>query len=125
MWRDFIPDSDAGAARWLLSFAKGIADRPFAYMLSPADVEAINRVVDRFVETLAISSNVATRTRAAVTEKDDARYQAKDLCRLYAARIKQNRGIDDGDKINIGVRPIVGRRRRIDCPQTSPCVGYI
>ena len=73
----------------------------------------------------ASGAGMSARTRCTVIEKDDARAAAKNLCRVYAAQIKANLGIDDGDKIAIGVRPINPYKHRIRCPQTSPWLKLI
>jgi hypothetical protein len=39
--------------------------------------------------------------------------------------IKDNAGIADGDKINIGVRPVNPDRTPIECPQTAPLLNIL
>src|SRR5439155_11243332 len=67
----------------------------------------------------------ARRTRGTIMDKDDARHMAETLCRQYATLIKHNAGVSDGDKINIGVRPINIARMRSRCPQTCPWLKMI
>jgi hypothetical protein len=39
--------------------------------------------------------------------------------------IKENAGITDADKIDIGVRPVNINREPINCPQTSPLISIL
>jgi hypothetical protein len=39
--------------------------------------------------------------------------------------VKDNTGINDADKVNIGVRPINPDREPIECPQTSPLISIL
>ena len=122
---DYIPPRDAEFRNWAEAFARGIAAAPARFMLTPAEAAGITQAVDRFIAALAVSSDPATRTRGTIADKDDARSIAESLCRAYAIDIKHNRGIEDGDKINVGVRPINPNRRRISVPRTSPALAIL
>src|SRR5688500_16368266 len=103
---DYIPAEDNGFRTWAEAFAGGISSNPSLYMLTPANAVSIQGVVDDFVAKLAVSSNEATRTKATIIQKDDSRAVAETLCRQYAILIKENAGISDAAKVNIGVRPV-------------------
>jgi hypothetical protein len=102
----YIPRADAEFLSMAQSFAKGISDDPARYMLAPAQAESIQGAVDRFVAAFKVATNEATRNKGTVINKDDARHIAEQLIRQYAMLIKGNAGIDDSDKINIGVPPV-------------------
>src|SRR5687767_11080105 len=112
----YIPTPDEAFRTWAVGFATNISINPPLYSLTAAQAASIQSVVDDFVDKLAISSNVLTRTQQAIADKDDSRSIAESLCRQYAVQIKSNVGVSDGDKINIGVRPINPDREPIECP---------
>jgi hypothetical protein len=56
MGKDYIPEQDSKAANWMRVFAAGVASNPGAYMLSPSDVETIERVVAKFRQKLAVGA---------------------------------------------------------------------
>jgi len=122
---DYIPAEDSLFRTWAENFAAGISAAPALYMLTAANATSIQGVVDDFVAALTTSSNEATRTKATIIAKDDARAIAETLCRQYAMLIKDNVGITDSDKVNIGVRPINPNREPIECPQTSPLLAIL
>jgi hypothetical protein len=125
MGRDFIPEQDAKAAMWMRNFAEGVARQPGAYMLSPADVQVIQRVVGEFRNALALATWPSSRTRGTVCAKNESRARAEGLLRLYAKQIKANAGISDASKISIGVPPPNTSRSRRHVPLTSPWVSVM
>ena len=125
MANSYMPRRDDDLAIWLQSFAGGISSNPSLYMLTPGQAAPIQSVVDDFVTAHRVANNSATRTRVTIIAKDNARSIAVHLCQQYYSLIKVNAGIDDADKIAIGVRPINPARRRISCPQTSPLLNIL
>ncbi len=121
----YIPASDEGFRTWGETFATNISADPGKFLMTPAQAASVQAAVDDFVAKLAISSNEATRTRATIIEKDDARSIAETLCRQYAILIKDAPGVADSDKVTIGVRPINPDRNPVECPQTSPILSII
>ncbi len=122
---DYIPREDANFRTWAEHFASHLSATPELFMLTPAQAASIQSVVDDFVTALAVATDEATRTKPSIAAKDDARAVAETLCRQYAILIKDNTGIDDDDKIMIGVRPINPNREAIECPQTSPLISIL
>jgi hypothetical protein len=122
---DYIPAEDSLFRTFAENFAAGITANPALYLLTSANAASIQAVVDDFVAALTVSSNEATRTKATIIAKDDARSVAEALIRQYAMLIKDNAGITDADKVNIGVRPINPNREPIECPQTSPLISIL
>jgi hypothetical protein len=122
---DYIPANDAQFSLWAQAFANGISANSALYMLTPAQAASIQSVTDNFVAALLVATTEATRTKATIIAKDNARSVCESLCRQYAILIKNNVGIDDADKVNIGVRPINPDREPIECPQTSPLLNII
>ncbi len=121
----FIPVTDAGALGWMQTFSGGISAAPATYMLTPADATTIADAVDAYAAAYTIAINPAQRTRVSIQAKDEARAIAEALCRQYAILIKYNAGINNPDKLAIGVRPVNDGRDPIACPQTSPILAVI
>jgi hypothetical protein len=121
----YIPAEDAAALTWMQQFALAIQTNPPLYMMTVADAVTITAAVNAFASALAVSDNENTRTKITITNKDDARVVAEDLCRQFAMLIKNNAGITDGDKIAAGVRPVNASREPVNVPDTSPIVSII
>lgn len=107
------------------NFANGISNDPARYGLSPAEGASIMQAFNVFNAAFMVAVNPKTRTRSAICDKDDARSILRNCIRNYAAHIRANLGIIDGDKIGIGVRPrnIAHNRRR--CPHNSPLLQIV
>ena len=122
---DYIPAEDAGFRTWAENFASNLSTNPALYMLTAAQAASVQGVVDDFVAALAVATNENTRTKPTIIAKDNARSVAESLCRQYAILIKDNTGIDDADKVAIGVRPNNPDREPIECPQTAPLLNIL
>src|SRR6476620_8179225 len=125
MAEDYIPREDAQFSIWCQHFAEGISANPSLYMLSAANAASIQSVVDQFVAAFMVATAEATRTKGNIILKDNARSVAESLCRQYAMLIKDNAGISDDDKVNIGVRPVNTSREPIECPQSWPLLNVL
>ena len=122
---DYMPAEDAQFSLWAQAFAAGLNADPAKFMMSPSECASVQTVVDNFVEALLVANTESTRTKGTVAAKDDARSICKSLCRQYAMLIKDNTGITDQDKIDIGVRPINPDREPIDAPTTPPLLNVL
>jgi len=122
---DYIPSKDADFLVWANNFANNIGLNPGLYMLTSGQSASISAAVALFGVKFAIANNELTRTRQAVADKDDVRAACEPLLRQYAMLIKDNAGISDGDKINVGVRPVNISREPIDCPQSVPLLNVV
>jgi len=119
----YIPPNEGPALDWMLAFSAGISANPPLYLLTAADATAIANAVNAFAAARAITIIPATRNEVTIADKDDARTSAEQICRQYALLIKFNAGISDGDKINIGVRPVNPDREPIEAPASSPMLN--
>jgi hypothetical protein len=122
---DYIPAEDGPAQEWMTTYASGISANPGLYMLSPADATAITNAVNAYVAARAVTLVPATKTKVTVLAKDNARLSAEQICRQYAMVIKENAGIPDEAKVNIGVRPPNETREPITCPQSQPVLSVV
>lgn len=125
MSRHYIPRRDLLALGWMKNFASTIAAGPGVYALEPAQAASIQSVVDAYNTAFYVATAPGTRTSSTVIVKDQARNTAEQLCRVYASQIKANAGIDDADKIAVGVRPVNRARTKINVPMASPALGVI
>lgn len=122
---DYIPAKDANFSLWVQAFASGLSGDPAKYMLTAAEALVIQGTVNDFVAALLVATNEETRTKGTIIAKDDARSICETLCRQYAIDIKNNTGITDQDKVNIGVRPINPDREPIEVPTTQPLLNIV
>jgi hypothetical protein len=116
----YLPHEDDACLRWMQAFRNHIVADPPRYGLTPADGAGIKAVVDGYESAYAIAIDEATRTKGTIIDKNDAKATAEHLCRRYAIRIKNNAGVADSDKVDIGVRPINLGRNPVDPPSTVP-----
>lgn len=121
----YIPSSDAGALLWLQAFSGGISADPATYMLSSADAANIQEVVEAYALALSVATSELTRSKPTIIQKNQAKSVAIELCRSYAQQIKMNAGVDDADKVAIGVRPINTTRTPIPAPGTLPVLNIV
>jgi hypothetical protein len=121
----YIPAEDAEFRNFATTFANGITANPALYMLTSAQAASIQQAVDEFVAAYQIVVEPATKTKATVIAKENARSIAENLIRQYAMIIKENDGIDDGDKVNIGVRPRNPSREPIEVPSSWPVLNIL
>jgi uncharacterized small protein (DUF1192 family) len=122
---DYIPRNDEAFRSYAETFASTLVANYALYMVTPTQAALVQSLVDDFVAKLAITSAEATRTKGTIAAKDDARSMAESLIRQYAIDIKNNEGVTDENKINLGVRPINPSREPVDCPQSSPLVSVL
>jgi hypothetical protein len=121
---DYIPRNDAAALEWFLNFGSKIEAQPSLYQLTPADAEGIVAAVQAFETALdALGTPETKRNPVLITEKDDARTAAEQMCRQFAVQIKFNAAISDAAKIAAGVRPVNPNRDPIPAPSSSPMLS--
>jgi hypothetical protein len=125
MGADYIPESDNGAASWMSNFAAKLKRFPSKYAVDPQEAAMIDRVVQDYLAALSRAKAESTRNKGTVSAKNTALANAKRVCRLYAALIKPNLGIDDRARLEAGLPVPSVRRRKIDVPLASPYIGVM
>jgi hypothetical protein len=121
---DYIPRNDDDALEWLLNFGQKIQAQPSLYQLTPADADGIVAVVEEFETALdALGTPETKRNPVLISDKNDARTAAEQMCRQFAIAIKFNAAISDSAKIAAGVRPVNPNRDPIPAPVTSPLLS--
>lgn len=121
----YIPRADRHFRSFAEIFCKNISKDPARYMMVPAEANWLMQKYNEFNAAYLIAVNPATRTRGTIVAKQDARSIIEDLISKYAAFIKINRGITDGDKLGIGVPPINTSHKKRVCPENPPWLSFI
>lgn len=103
MAKKFIPNGDSDFAVMAELFARGIADDPTTYGLSPDDSAVLTSTVSRFREALTAAS-YGGRSSVATARKEAARGEAEVLIRRLAHSIRANPKIDAIARMSIGMR---------------------
>lgn len=121
----WIPRADGAFRTFAENFCRGIAADPPRYMMTTAEAESLMQWLDAFNAAYTIAAEPATRTQGTIANKDDARSILRNGIRNYAAFIRPNLGITDGDKLLIGVRPRNVSHHKRTCPGTGPLLQFI
>lgn len=99
----YIPPTDAGFANWLQNFSSLINASPATYGLTPTDATAIVAVNSAYQAAYTTAVNPATRTKPTVADKDAAKANALSVARPYAIQIRNNDGISNMLKLDLGL----------------------
>lgn len=120
-----VPRADAAFRSWASAFANTVSADPPRFMMTVAEAASVMQAVTIFNAAFKVSSSPATRTRSTIADKQDARSIAEDRLRAYAGFIRINRGISDGDKAILNIKPRRGKLRRRWVPTANPGLGII
>lgn len=121
----WIPRADGAFRKFAGNFCKNISDHPAGYMMTAAEAAWLMRLFDEFDAAYKAAVEPITRTRSTIANKDDARSILQNSIESYGAFIRINKGITDGEKLAIGVRPRNVSHRERKCPNTAPLLNYI
>ena len=100
---NYLPEKDSALNAWANNFSTLISASPGTYGLMAADAAAIAAQVSLFSAALLLATNPATRTKGTVADKNGKKAAMKQVLRQYALMIKQNQGISDQAKVNLGL----------------------
>lgn len=121
----YIPSKDADLFSWASNFATLIAVSPPTYGLVSADSTAIDNVVNPFLSSYTTSVNPSTRTAPSVAAKDAARAAMLVVVRPYAQNVRNNAGVTNESKGDLGLNIPTTTRSPIFCPQTQPLLQIV
>jgi hypothetical protein len=122
---DYIPQTDAGFRDFLANFSTLISADPSRYGLEAADAAIIASMNTSFAAAYVACQSPATRTSGLVTQKDALRASATASCRVYAQQVKVNQGVDNQDKIELGLHINDPTPTPIPAPTTAPMLGIV
>lgn len=115
-----VPRADAAFRDWASAFANKVNADPARFMMTVAESASIMQAVTNFITEYEKVINPATRTHQAIFDKQDARSIAEDRLRTFASFIRVNRGITDGDKVGLNIKPRRGKLRKRVVPTFQP-----
>ena len=119
----YIPAKEADLLTWGNNFQTKIAAAPATYGLQAADATAITTDYNAFSTAYATANNPSTRNAVSVAAKDGAKAAFLTLARMYAAIIRANAGVADGDKIALGLTVKDDQPSPVPDPSTPPLVS--
>lgn len=122
---DYIPQTDAGFRDWLANFSTLISADPSRYGLEASDAAIIASMNTSFAAVYVQCQSPATRTGGLVTQKDALRASATASCRIYAMQIKANQGVDNQDKLQLGLHINDPTPTPIPVPTTAPLLNIV
>lgn len=122
---DYIPKTDAGFRDWLNAFATLIAADPGKYGLSQSDSDIITNHNASYEAAYVPVQSASTRTTALVGQKDAVKAAAIGSVRVYAMIIKANKGVDNEDKLALGINVNDPTPTPIPAPDSSPLLNIV
>jgi hypothetical protein len=125
MSRDFLPAKDADLLSWATGFSDKITATPTAFGLVAAQATAFAALLSTFSADLAIATDPATRTRAAIETKNDSRTPLKREARELARVINAFPAITNAQRIELGLNPRSGQITPSNPPDQSPVMEVV
>jgi hypothetical protein len=119
----YIPNKEADLVNWANNFSTLITAAPSTYGLVSGDAVAIAAVVDAYDAAYALAIDPPTRTKPTVAAKDAARQAMLDVVRGYAIQIRNNAGVTNEDKADLGLTLPDPTPTPVPPPNTSPILS--
>ena len=120
-----FPRKEDELAVALTTFANGIEANYALYQVSEPDSVAIKTAVDNFIAARNVALNPATRNTGSIDAKDAMKASALGICRVFYRQIQVNVGVDNEDKLLIGVKPLSTTRTPRHCPANAPGLNAV
>jgi len=121
----YIPGTDSAFRDWLLNFSTLITADPTKYGLDAADATVIAGHYTAFNDAYTLVQAPSTRTSTTVAQKDSARASAEASVRVYAQMIKANAGVNNEDKVALGVHVDDATPTPVPTPTTAPALMIV
>jgi hypothetical protein len=125
MANPYIPTRDSLLVDWAENFSNKISASPGTYGLTPGDAVAIAALVDGFSDAYALVADPATKTKPVVAAKDAAKAAMLSGVRPYAILIRNNLGVSNQAKLDLGLTVPDPTPTPIPAPTTSPMLTLI
>jgi hypothetical protein len=123
--RDFLPSKDADLLAWAQAFSSKITATPVAFGLVAAQATAFAALLTTFSADLAVATDPATRTRAAISAKNASRAPLKAEARELARIINAFPSITNEQRIELGLTPRDGTISPINPPTECPSLRVV
>lgn len=121
----YIPAADAFFDAWANNFSTQLTSAPTSYGLIAGDAVIVAGLYAAWAAAYALAIAPATRTTAAIADKDAARAGLETTVRPYAQRIRVNPAVSNLDRVTIGVTVAVFPPTPIPAPLTNPVLSLI
>lgn len=131
----YIPTTDAACDAWAQNFATLITANPTLYGLAAADASVIQAAVDTFHDAYLLAGlsgtppktplSPGTRTPVSVAAKDSAKAAMLPIVRFYAINIRNNLGVTNPDKTDLGLTIVKTTPTPIPAPVTYPLLSLV
>jgi len=121
----YIPETDPAFRDWLLNFSTLISADPNKYGLEAADATVIAAQYTAFNDAYTAVQMPSTRTPSAVAQKDAQRASAVGTVRVYAQMIKANGGVNNQDKVDLGIHVNDPTPTPIPAPTSTPIISIV
>lgn len=124
-YSSYLPTRQGDQALWVQNFSTLLNLDPPRYGTTAGDAASVAGLVSAFLAALAIVSDPATKTRTAVTNKNQARVQMFNLIRPLAMQIRENLGVAPADKEALGLKLPDSQPTSVAAPTTMPILELI
>jgi hypothetical protein len=114
------PNRDADLATYVAAVAAKLTASPTTYALAPADAAQFATASTAFVNAYAAAIDPATRTKAAVSQKDVARANILRLLRADAKRIQASPAVTMAAKLDLGLPIHDAKPTPVPLPAVAP-----
>jgi hypothetical protein len=121
----YIPATDWAFKSWLQNFSSLISASPGKYGLSAADATIIADHYTAFADAFDTVQAPTTRNATTIGQKDAQRAAAVASVRVYARTIKANQGVDNEDKLALGIHVDDPTPTPIPQPTTAPLLTIV
>lgn len=121
----YIPAADGPFRDWLSNFSTLISADPGKYGLEASDATVIANLFASYSAAYQVVQSPSTRTPSAVAQKDALKASAVASCRVYAQNVKVNQGVDNEDKIALGIHVNDPTPTPIPAPTTAPLLNIV
>ncbi len=116
----YIPSTDAAFRDWLNNFSTLISADPGKYGLDASDAAVIADHYANYNAAYQVVQTPSTRNSGTIAQKDALKASAVGSVRVYAQMIKTNAGVDNQDKIDLGLHVNDPTPTPIPQPSTAP-----
>jgi hypothetical protein len=121
----YIPQREGGFDAWAGNFASLIALDPAAYGVAAPDAAALSSAYALWHAAYATARAPGTRTRPAVSAKNDAKAALLTIVKRLAAAVRANPAVEPGMRVALGLRNPDGILTPIPAPEGAPTLAVV
>ena len=121
----YIPAKEAELFTWATNFRDLIDADPPSFGLTAGDAASVDAVVTPFLSAYTTALNPSTRTPSSIAAKDAARAAMLVVVRPIAQNVRNNAGVSNELKSDLGLNIPTTTRSPIFCPQTQPLLSIV